>query len=254
MSRTICLNADIGELPGETGRALDRAILDVVSRCSIACGGHAGDEDSMRATLKAAKARNVVAGAHPSYPDKQNFGRQSMKLPPDELEATLRQQVRTLSALARLQGVVLDHLKPHGALYNDAARDAALSQIIARVARQAHIRAILGPPNSALGKVAATSGLEFISEGFADRRYDSSGALVSRSKPDAVLIEPSEQIAQVVQIAEKNSVTTNDGKLIHLAVETICLHGDTPGAVQSALSIRDALRTRKIDIKAQLPQ
>ena len=108
MNRTICLNADIGELPGEAGRAMDRAILDVVSRCSIACGGHAGDEESMRATLKAARARNVVIGAHPSYPDRQNFGRKTVAMSREELEMSIRQQVRTLASLARLQGVTLE--------------------------------------------------------------------------------------------------------------------------------------------------
>lgn len=254
MSRTICLNSDIGELPGETGRALDRAILDVVSRCSIACGGHAGDEDSMRATLKAAKARGVVAGAHPSYPDKKNFGRISVSLSPEDLEASLRQQVRTLSSLARLQGVVLDHLKPHGALYNDSAKDAGLAQIVVRIAHQSRIRAVIGPPNSVLRKVALEAGLNFVAEGFADRQYSSDGSLVPRSEPGSVLTSVQEQVAQVLHISEEGCVTARDGSMISLPVETICLHGDTAGAIQSALGIREALQTRKIEIKAHLPQ
>lgn len=251
MNLSICLNSDIGELPGETGRAMDRAILDVVSRCSIACGGHAGDDESMRATLKAAKARNVVVGAHPSYPDRTNFGRKSMDLPRDELESTLRQQVRTLASLARLQGVAVDHLKPHGALYNDAARDSTLAELIVRIAREARIRAVVGPPNSMISKVAHATGMDFLAEGFADRRYAGDGSLVSRSEPGAMLEAHHEQSAQVISIVEHGAVPVLDAKRIPLHVDTICLHGDTAGAVQSALALREALHARGIEIKAQ---
>ncbi|MEQ3650933.1 5-oxoprolinase subunit PxpA [Hyphomonas sp.] len=252
MNSTICLNADIGELPGEAGRAMDRAILDVVSRCSIACGGHAGDEESMRATLKAARARNVVAGAHPSYPDRQNFGRKTVAMSHDELEASLRQQVRALASLARLQGVTLDHLKPHGALYNDAARDSNLAEIVARVARDARIRAIIGPPNSRLSRVAHGTGMDFLAEGFADRRYAGDGSLVARSDPGAMIEATQAQVAQVIGIIENGTVSAQDSHAIPLKVDTICLHGDTAGAVHSALALREALHARGIEIKAQL--
>lgn len=252
MSRSVCLNSDIGELPGESGRALDRAILDVVSRCSIACGGHAGDDESMRATLKAAKARNVVAGAHPSYPDKANFGRTSMALPADELDATLRQQVRNLTSLARQAGVTIDHLKPHGALYNDAAGSPDLARTIVRTAREHRIRAIVGPPGSALQQQAELGGLDFLSEGFADRRYNPDGTLVSRTAPDAMLCAIDDQIAQVFRMVELGTVEARDGTTISLRIDTICLHGDTGGAVQSALALRDALQAKGIEIRAQL--
>jgi 5-oxoprolinase (ATP-hydrolysing) subunit A len=251
MTDTICLNSDIGELPGNSGRAMDRAILDVVSRCSIACGGHAGDDESMRATLKAAKARQVVIGAHPSYPDRQGFGRTSMTMPRDELASSLRQQVRTLASLARGQGITIDHLKPHGALYNDAARDPQIAELIVRIAREARIRAVIGPPNSMISKVAFASGMDTLVEGFADRRYTADGFLVSRSEPDAMLHAPQEQVAQVIGIIENGTVSATGDKVIALHVDTICLHGDTAGAVQSALALREALHARGIGIKAQ---
>ena len=253
MSRTICLNSDIGELPGEAGRAMDRAILDVVSRCNIACGGHAGDEQSMRATLKAAKARNVVAGVHPSYPDRENFGRKSVALAREELEVSLRQQVRTLTSLARQQGVAVDHLKPHGALYNDAARDTSLAESVIRIAREARIQTIIGPPNSMLSKIALATGMGFLAEGFADRRYAGDGSLVPRTEPQAMLEQPEDQIAQVIGMIETGTVIAVNGKSVPLQIDTICLHGDTAGAVQSALALREALHERDIEISAQDP-
>ena len=251
MSRTICLNSDIGELPGETGRAMDRAILDVVSRCSIACGGHAGDDDSMRATLKAAKARHVVVGAHPSYPDRQNFGRKSMKMPQDVLESSLRQQVRALGSFARGQGIAIDHLKPHGALYNDASRDPTLAEFIVRLTREARIRAVIGPPDSMLAKIAHATGTDFLAEGFADRTYARDGSLLARGESGAVIHEADAQAAQVICMIEDSTVIAADNQVISLQVDTICLHGDTAGAVQSALALREALHSRGIEIKAQ---
>ncbi|MAN44990.1 MAG: lactam utilization protein LamB [Hyphomonas sp.] len=249
MTRTICLNADIGELPGQNGRAMDRAILDVVSRCNIACGGHAGDETSMGQTLKAAKARNVIAGAHPSYPDKENFGRASMSMSAEELKDTLRQQVRTFLSIVRDIGAPVEHLKPHGALYNDAARDAGLASIIAAVAREARLNVLVGPPNSELSRAAAEFHLNYLPEGFADRRYQADGSLTPRSESGAVLRDIKDQIAQVLEFVDQGSVKVATGERIPLKVQTICLHGDTPGAIQSALELRAALHAHDIEIE-----
>ncbi len=250
MTRTICLNADVGELPGEGGRALDRAILDIVSRCNIACGGHAGDETSMLATLKAAKARNVLAGVHPSYPDRENFGRVSMDLPIDELTTELRQQVRTFQSLARETGVAVAHLKPHGALYNDAAKNASLSEAIIQVARQTGIGVVVGPPQSELSRAARAASLSFLAEGFADRQYLEDGSLMPRDREGAVLTRIEDKVGQVVSLVDRQRVKAEDGSMIPMDVQTICLHGDTPGALRSALELRAALHAFDISIVA----
>ena len=246
MTRSICLNADIGELPGINGRALDRAMLDVVTRCSIACGGHAGDQESMAATVKAADARNVQMGAHPSYPDREGFGRKDMKLSRVELSATLLNQVRALAAIARERGVAISHLKPHGALYNTAARDEDVARTIVDVTIQSRIPLLIGPPNSRLQAAADYAGLAYLAEGFADRAYEASSHLTPRTMDGAVIESDADRIRQAVQIASTGTVTTRTGETIDLAVQTICVHGDTPGALASARNIRDALQDASI--------
>lgn len=250
MTRTICLNADLGELPGEEGRALDAAILSAVTRCNVACGGHAGDEASMRATVRAAKAAGVQIGAHPSYPDRENFGRRSLDLAPDTLAASLREQISALATVARDEGADIVHLKPHGALYNDAAANAELSGIIVHAARQAGIDEVLGPPDSALAEAARAVGLRFIAEGFADRSYEPSGALTPRSVPGAVISDPASVGANALRMAMEGSVIARTGDVLRLGIATICLHSDTPGAADHALHIRAALEAAGISVKA----
>jgi UPF0271 protein len=253
MTREICLNADIGELPGANGRALDRAILDVVTRCSIASGGHAGDQESMAATVKAADARNVLIGAHPSYPDREGFGRTAMTMSQAELSASLLQQVRALAAIARERGVSLDHLKPHGALYNAAARDEDISRTIVDATIRSRIPLLIGPPNCWLQKAARQAGLPYLAEGFADRAYEASGDLTPRTIDGAVIAAEADRVHQAVQIASTGQVTTRTGETIQLPVRTICVHGDTPGALASARAIRDALLRSGIAVTAVDP-
>ena len=253
MIREICLNADIGELPGDNGRALDRAILDVVTRCSIASGGHAGDQESMAATVKAADARNVLIGAHPSYPDREGFGRNAMTLSRADLSTTLLQQVRALAAIARERGVPLAHLKPHGALYNTAARDEDTAQTIVDVTIQSRIPLLIGPPNSRLALAAHHAGLPYLAEGFADRAYEASGYLTQRTMEGAIIAADEDRVRQAVQIASTGQVTTRTGETIQLPVRTICVHGDTPGALASARAIRAALIRSGISVAAVAP-
>ena len=253
MKKTICLNADIGELPGSNGRALDRAILDVVSRCSIACGGHAGDQASMAATVKAAYARGVLMGAHPSYPDREGFGRKPMVMSREDLSATLSQQVRALASITRERGASLSHLKPHGALYNTAAGDEGIARTIVDVTIQCRIPLLIGPPRSCLESAASDAGLDYLSEGFADRAYETSGGLTPRSTTGALLETDAERIRQAVEIAATGKVSARTGETIDLPVRTICVHGDTPGALSSALAIRDALNAAGIEIAAITP-
>jgi UPF0271 protein len=246
VTKAICLNADIGEMPGEPGRALDRAMLDVVTRCSIASGGHAGDAQSMAATVKAADARNVLIGAHPSYPDREGFGRRAMAMDADALRDSLLEQVRALASIARERGQALSHLKPHGALYNTAARDAGIARVVVEATLRSRIDLLIGPPHSKLAAAAADSGLPFLSEGFADRTYEASGDLTPRTEPGAVIETDADRIRQALQIVETGTVTTRTGETLQLPVRTICVHGDTPGALASARHIRTALESSGI--------
>lgn len=242
----IDLNADLGE-----GEPNDAALMPLVSSCNIACGGHAGDASSMRETLVLAKQHNVAAGAHPSYPDREGFGRKSLGMAHDHLRATLGKQIDMLKSIADDVGIHLKHLKPHGALYNDAAKDASLAHLIADVART-HLpdAQLVGPPASAMAGAAAQLGIGFIAEGFVDRAYTSGGALVARDQPGAMINHHQDRVAQALQIVQTRTVTTIEGDRIDLPAQTLCLHGDSPGAVISAQTIRAALKAEGIAVRA----
>ena len=250
MNIRICLNADVGELPGVEGRALDRAILDVVTRCSIACGGHAGDDETMAATIHAAQARGVLIGAHPSYPDREGFGRSRANVSNEELQQSLLSQVRVLKSIARERGVTVSHLKPHGALYNDAAKNDALAEMVVSACVHMGIPALIGPPGSLLETNANQEGLEFIPEAFADRSYEADGSLTPRSMEGALLVDEAEQIAQVVRLIISKEVIARTGEHVSVEARTVCLHGDTPGAARLALLLKEALLARGISIEA----
>lgn len=248
MTRSICLNADIGELPGEAGRALDRAILKVVSRCSIACGGHAGDAESMAQTLQMAKEFGVLAGAHPSYPDREGFGRSRNNVSAAELAASLKDQVSELQRIAAATGAQVRHIKPHGALYNDAAKDAGLAGMVAALCLETGIPVLLGPPASEMERAARASGLTYVAEGFADRAYEADLSLTPRNLPGAVFHDAESQSAQALSLVLRHEVTTRTGETIALHVQTLCLHGDTPGAAENAALLRAALEAQGIAI------
>ena len=250
MKKRICLNADVGELPGDEGRALDRTILDVVSRCSIACGGHAGDDVSMEATIRAAQVRGVLIGAHPSYPDREGFGRSRANVSNEDLDVSLLSQVRRLKAISRERGAVVAHLKPHGSLYNDAAKDRVLADMVVSVCRRTEVPALIGPPASRLEDGARAAGLEFIAEAFADRSYEADSSLTPRSMPGAVIIDEAIQLKQVLCLIETGSVLARTGEQVSLDARTICLHGDTPGAAKAAFALKQALMARGITIEA----
>ncbi|HAY07464.1 MAG TPA: 5-oxoprolinase subunit PxpA [Hyphomonas sp.] len=250
MMRSICLNADLGELPGAEGRALDAAILNVVTRCNVACGGHAGNVVSMRETVQRAADRGVRIGAHPSYPDKENFGRVSLKLAPGDLATSLDNQIAELLRIAAEEGATVAHLKPHGALYNDAARDTELSRLIVQAACRAGIREILGPPNSALEAASHDADLVFVPEGFADRTYEADGALTPRTIPGAVVADEEAVKTAALQMALTGKVKARSGEVLNLGINTICLHSDTPGAVEHAAHLRKALEAAGIRVKS----
>lgn len=246
----ICLNADIGELPGANGRALDRALLDMVTRCSVACGGHAGDTESMEATLKAADARNVLVGAHPSYPDIEGFGRRSLDMPLEDLRASIVSQCRTLKAIAREKGVAISHIKPHGALYVDVAQKREFAEMLLDIAIQLEIPLIVGPPRSYIQKITRENNFPFLIEAFADRTYEADGNLTPRSQPRSLIDDDNEAVAQTLQIVTRQQVTTRTGEVLEMHVDTLCLHGDSPGAVSTAFAVRQGLLAHRVKIEA----
>jgi UPF0271 protein len=230
--RGIDLNADLGE-----GDAWDDELLEIVSSCNIACGGHAGDELSMRKTVAAAKANGVAIGAHPGYPDRKGFGRRSEFLTGDALLRSLVTQIRNLVAIATEHGEELSHVKPHGALYNDAVNDRALADIItAAIAEAAPGTALVGLPDSELENAATAADLVFVGEGFVDRAYKPDGQLVSRSEPGAVHDGLELVLPQAVALVGK--------------VDTLCIHGDTPGAAEVARAVRSELEAQGVTIRA----
>ncbi len=251
MTRSIDLNCDLGEYDTPEALARDRAIMAQISSANIACGGHAGNERTMALMLEAAKAAGVAAGAHPSYPDRENFGRVSMKMCDDDLVAALSKQIEALKHQAEKAGVALTHVKPHGQLYNDAADSAALAGLIAKaIADTLPGAAYVGLAQSEMARAAEEAGLRFVAEGFADRRYDARARLVSRKEAGAVLESEAERIAQTLSLARGEPIHSKEGSLIDPDVDSICLHSDSEGALATAHDIRAALDAAGIAVKA----
>jgi 5-oxoprolinase (ATP-hydrolysing) subunit A len=242
------LNADLGEGIGD-----DAAMLDVVTSASIACGGHAGDEASMRAALRAAKARDVVVGAHPGFPDRENFGRRRMVMPPEELDASVRAQVRQLVELADEEGWPVRYVKLHGALANMAAEEPAIAALcFAAVEGLVSDMAILAIDNSAQAEVAEGLAFRTIREAYADRAYLPNGLLVPRSAPGAVLHDAEEIAARAVRLAQAGEIVAIDGTVIRTEARSLCIHGDTPDAVGIARAVRAALAVAGVEVRAAL--
>ena len=246
MPRTIDINCDLGE-----GFDNDALLMRLISSANIACGFHAGDEDTMHRTVELALENRVAIGAHPSYPDRENFGRTEMKLSPSEVFEIVSEQINTLKRICDAQGAVLHHVKPHGALYNQAANSEGLSAAIANAAKGIDSRLILyGLSGSCLISEAERIGLETASEVFADRTYQNDGTLTPRSLPDALITTDDVSVAQVFQMVEKRSVTSTTGETVSLRAETICIHGDGEHAVSFASKIHSALTEQGFEIRA----
>ena len=242
------LNSDLGE-----GAGHDDEILSLVSSANIACGFHAGNPATIFSCIQAAKEKGVAVGAHPSLDDRKNFGRVEAQVSPAEVYALVAYQIGAFHALSTAAGVKMDHVKPHGALYNMAVRDRALSNAIAQAMLAADPRAILfAPAETELFKAAQELQLRTAAEVFADRNYNSDGSLVSRSRPDALLHDPSEAADRVVRMLEEGKIRTVDGRDIRVRVETICVHGDTPGAVEFVRMLRKQLEAKGVLIAAPL--
>jgi 5-oxoprolinase (ATP-hydrolysing) subunit A len=242
----IDLNADLGE-----GGGSDEALLDLVSSANIACGWHAGGANAMRDCVRLATAKGVAIGAHPSFYDPEHFGRKEMNLPADEIYAGILYQLGALCAIAQAEGGRVVHVKPHGALYNQAARDPAIAQaIVSAVHDLDPSLAVFGLANSSFIDTAREAGLAAIEEGFADRGYQADGSLVPRSEPGALIEAEDEMLEHVLSMVNERGVRSVDGHWVPLNVRTLCLHGDGEHALAFARRLRATLDANGIEVRA----
>lgn len=247
--RTIDLNADVGELPELA--SVEEELLEVVTSVNVACGGHAGDEASMERVVRAALARGVAIGAHPSYPDRAGFGRRAMSLSGGLLSGTIAEQVAALLEVAARCGARLSHVKPHGALYNAAAREPGLARAFADgVARVAPGVVLVGLAGSVMLEAFAGAGFRVAGEAFADRGYEPEGSLTPRGRPGALKETPEEAARQALSIALDGEVVGAGGARVPLHAQTICLHSDTPGAPAFARAIAERLQAAGVVLRA----
>lgn len=246
MKLVVDLNADLGE-----GAGHDDEILALVTSANIACGFHAGDAETMRRSVEAARNRKVAVGAHPSLFDRENFGRKELPVKPDEVFDAVVYQLGVFQAIAEAAGVRPNHVKPHGALYNMAVRDQELANAIGSAVAKIDPKLILfAPQNSSLARAGEADGLQIAHEVFADRNYLSDASLVPRSRPDALLRNPDEAATRVVRMLHDGKVRSVDGVDVDVRAETVCLHGDTPGAVDFARALRSRLESEGVTIRA----
>jgi len=251
---TIDLNADVGESFGAYSLGNDESLLALVSSANIACGFHAGDPQVMERTIALAVKGGASLGAHPGYPDLQGFGRRSMALSEYEAYACVLYQIGALQAFVLAAGSALSHVKPHGALYNDAAKDPVRARGIARAVRDAGEGLLLvGLPNCELEKAAEEAGVPYAREFFADRAYQDDGSLVPRSREGAVIHDESVCVRRVLQAVKEGFVISASGKTISIRADTICLHGDNPQAVAFANRLSAALMESGVEIRRFTP-
>lgn len=248
---SIDLNCDMGESFGPWPMGNDAALMQYITSANIACGFHAGDPGVMRATVRLALKYHVAIGAHPGFPDLQGFGRRDIKMSPDEVFAMTLYQIGALQAVARAEGGIVQHVKPHGALYNMAARDRKLADAIARATQQAGTGLVLyGLSGSALIEAGRAIGLRTASEAFADRSYQDDGSLTPRSDPAALIEDAATAVAQAMRMVRQQKVVSVGGKTVDLKAETLCLHGDGAHALDFARAIHAAFRDNGIEMKA----
>jgi 5-oxoprolinase (ATP-hydrolysing) subunit A len=248
--RFIDLNCDVGEASGECAEEADARIMASVTSANIACGFHAGDPAVMRRTVRLARDAGVAAGAHPGLPDLAGFGRRDMRVTPREVEDMVLYQVGALAAIAQSEGVPLRHVKAHGALYNMAARHRELADAIARAVRAFDPALVLfGFAGSEMLHAARAAGLTTAAEGFADRAYEPDGRLTPRSRPDAVLHDVTTAVSRGVRMAAEGRVVSSDGTEIALQIDTLCVHGDTPGAADMARALRRGLEEAGMSVR-----
>ncbi len=247
----IDLNCDMGELPEAIADGTQEALLRSITSANVACGGHAGDERTMRTTIEQALRAGVAIGAHPGYAGRANFGRLELKLPAETIAESVFEQVRALAEIAAACGARLAHVKPHGALYNQAVRSRELAEAIAKgVARWSRDVVLVGLAGSPMLDVFREARFAVAAEAFADRRYELDGTLRSRKFEDALIRDPAEAARQALSIAQRGIVTAHDGTEVKLSAQTICIHGDTPGAPEIAATVARTLREAGIVLGA----
>lgn len=246
---SIDLNCDMGELPQAIADGTQELLMPSFTSVNIACGGHAGDEHTMRTTIQQAVHYKLAIGAHPGYPDRQNFGRLELNLSPREIADSVFDQLRALAEIAAQLGVVLAHVKPHGALYNQSVHDHQLAQAIAQgVARHKRNMVLVGLAGSPMLEVFREAGFPVAAEAFADRLYEPDGTLRSRKYDDALIHDPAKAAAQALSIARDGVVLARDRTRVPVHAETLCIHGDTPGAPKIAAAVAKTLRAAGITL------
>jgi UPF0271 protein len=249
--RSIDLNADVGEASDPEGIERERVLLALVTSANIACGGHAGDEASMTATVAAALADSVRVGAHPSYPDRSGFGRQPIDIDRGDLATSLCDQLRSLQGVCRAAGTSIESVKPHGALYEEVGKGGAVYETLRDAVRDVcgSSTPLVLPSGCRAMAMVLRDDVPAREEGFCDRAYRSDGGLVPRSEPGAVLTDPEEAARQALSLA-RGAVAAADGSILTLWVDTLCIHGDSPGAAATAMAVRRTLAEAHIGVAA----
>ncbi len=248
--KRIDLNCDMGEMPDHISNVTQEALMRSITSVNIACGGHAGDAQTMATTIQQALRHKLAIGAHPGYADRANFGRIELNLSPDEIADTVYEQVRTLAEVAARYHANITHVKPHGALYNQAVHNAQLARALASgVARWSQHVVLVGLAGSPMLDVFREAGFPVAAEAFADRRYEPDGTLRSRKHADALLDDPAEAAQQALTIVQ-GKVIAHDGSEVPLHADTLCIHSDTPGATRIAAQIAKTLREASVQLRA----
>ena len=247
----IDVNADLGESEESLASGADFALMHYITSANVACGGHAGDERMMRETVRYAKQHHVAVGAHPGYPDRANFGRIESAMAPAEIEATVRDQIAALAAVAELLGVQLVHCKPHGALYHAGNKSAEIAAAIGRAVLESDEQLIMvGQAGSSTLTLWESMGLTCAAEAFADRAYEPDGILRKRNLAGALLEDPARAARQALDIAARHIAVATDGSELKVAANTICIHSDTPGSVAIARAVNEALAKAGVQLRA----
>lgn len=245
------LNCDLGESFGAYTMGMDAEVIPNVTSVNVACGYHAGDPLIMEKTVALAKQHGAAIGAHPGFPDLMGFGRRQMVVTPEEAGAYVKYQVGALMAFAKGHGMRLQHVKPHGALYNMAAKDEKLAEGICKAIYSIDPELIfMGLAGSVMLEAAERIGLKTASEVFADRAYNDDGSLVARSKPGAVIHDPEAAVARAVKMAKEGKVISINGKEIDIRADSICVHGDNPKAIETVIKLRNALIEQGVEVKS----
>jgi UPF0271 protein len=246
----IDINCDMGEIPEHISDGTQESLMRSITSVNIACGGHAGDERMMKTTIEQALRWDLTIGAHPGYPDRENFGRVELDLPLEQIEESIYGQIRTLAEVAATYATAIVHVKPHGAIYNQAVNKPALSRAIANgVARFSKDVVLVGLAGSKMLEVFREAGFRVAAEAFADRRYEPDGTLRSRKFEDALIRDPKLAAEQAVRIAKGQGVIASDGSTVKIDADTICIHGDTPGAPKIAEAVAAGLQEAGVSLQ-----